>query len=140
MFWSGGVFLCDFVCYLKWVTNCWLTILHILGMLVIFLSCWSWALMTIASLLSACAGIWSLLRNSSLSSNWVTFFTLCWDVQGNDWFSIYDASVKFITLQFQLNWSGFVFSFNSDTLKSTHFSCLFVLWSDSPLLVMPCGA
>ena len=69
----------------------------------------------------------------------MTFFTLCWDVQGNGWSSRYETLVKFIALRFQLNWSGFLFSFNSDTLKSTYSSCLFVLWSEPPLLIIPCG-
>ena len=106
--------------------------------LFILLSCWFGPPMTIASLLFASARIWSFLRNSSLSSNWMTFFTLCWDVQGNGWSSRYDTLVKFIALLFQLNWSGLLFSFKSDALKSTYSSCLFVLWSEPPLLVIPC--
>ena len=39
----------------------------------------------------------------------------------------------------QMNWSGLVSSFNSDTLKSTYWSCWFVLCSEPLSMEMPCG-
>ena len=87
-----------------------------------FLSLWPGALTTVVSLLVACTGIWSLLRNPSLPSSWMIFFCICWDVQGNDWSSRSDISIKFLTL-----------------LKSTYWFCWFVLWLEPPSWTMSFG-
>ena len=104
-----------------------------------FLIHWSGAPTTVGSLLVVCAGIWSLSRNSSLPSNWMIFFTLCWDVRGSEWSGRSDTSIKFLTLLLQLNWSGLASSFNYDTLKSAFRSCWFVLRSKPLPFAMACG-
>ena len=89
-----------------------------------FFSLWCGDLMIVASLLVACAGIWSLLRNSSLPSNWMIFFTLWWDVWGKVWSNRSDTSMKFLTLL--LHCSGIV-------------PYWFVLWYEPSSLAVSCG-
>ena len=102
-----------------------------------FFSLWCGDLMIVASLLVACAGIWSLLRNSSLPSNWMIFFTLCWDVWGKVWSNRSDTSMKFLILL--LHCSGIVPFLNSETLKLTYWSYWFVLWYEPSSLAVSCG-
>ena len=54
-----------------------------------------------------------------------------WWRHGQGWCNRSDTSIKFLTLLWQLICSGFLSSFNSDTLKSTYWSCWFVSWCES---------
>ena len=74
-----------------------------------------------------------------LPSNWMIFFTLCWDVRGKGGSHRFDTSIKLLTLLLQLNCFGLVSSFNSGTLKSTNCSSWFVLGYEHPSLTMSCG-
>ena len=122
------------------VTDCWLFCIFSGSWIsIMFLIHWSGAPTTVGSLLVVCADIWLLSRNSWLPSNWMIFFTLCWDVRGSKWSGRSDTSIEFLTLLLQLNWSGHASSFNYDTLKSAYRSCWFVLRSKPLPLAMACG-
>ena len=62
--------------------------------------------------------------SKNLPSNWMIFFTLCWDVRGKGWSNRYDTSIKFLTLLLQFWTCFFIWFWHIQIYKLMILICL----------------